>query len=215
MHVTTILNPVIDDTVPAAHDNEATLHPWLLNKTAPIFIAMGRLEHQKGFDVLIEAFSSVQGNAANARLLIFGQGSLRESLQAQIDACGLRESVTLAGHTNHPIVQMRAAHAFVLSSRFEGFGLVLVEALWAGTRVIASDCDYGPAEVLENGHYGTLVPVNDAAALGHAMLASLHDPSSKPHPANTWFTQFTATEAARRHIALIESLIARRNSATN
>lgn len=208
--LTTILNPVLDDTLPAAVVNDASPHPWLNDGAGPTFIAMGRLEHQKGFDILIEAFSCLRGNAANARLLIFGQGSLRESLQAQIDACGLRESATLAGHTNHPIVQMRAAHAFVLSSRFEGFGLVLVEALWAGTRVIATDCDYGPAEVLENGRYGTLVPVNAPEALSNAMVASLHDRNPVPRPTDTWFAQFTATEAARQHATLIESIMADR-----
>ena len=206
--VHTILNPVIDDTAPASLETGAPLHSWLENSHSPTFVAMGRLEHQKGFDTLINAFALIR-KKSSARLIIFGQGSLREALQAQIDANGLGEAITLAGHTDHVMAQMRAAHAFVLSSRFEGFGLVLVEALWAGTRVISTRCDFGPAEILENGHFGTLVPVGDTKALTDAMLASLEGQPPKPQPPQAWFEQFSATTAARQHIQLIESLIQR------
>lgn len=205
--VTTILNPVIDDTV-ALDMDEAGLHPWLRDQQEPVFVAMGRLEHQKGFDVLIHAFERVR-EAAACRLVIFGEGTLREALIRQIDEAGLSEWVTLAGHTDSPLAQMRAAHAFVLSSRFEGFGLVLVEALWAGTRVISTDCDFGPAELLEGGRYGVLVPPEDAGALAEAMLASLHaQPAAVPD--SPWFNQFLATTAADQHVALIEAELARR-----
>lgn len=205
--VTTILNPVIDDTV-ALDMDEAGLHPWLRDQQEPVFVAMGRLEHQKGFDVLIHAFERVR-EAAACRLVIFGEGTLREALIRQIDEAGLSGWVTLAGHTDSPLAQMRAAHAFVLSSRFEGFGLVLVEALWAGTRVISTDCDFGPAELLEDGRYGVLVPPEDAGALAEAMLASLHaQPAAVPD--SPWFNQFLATTAADQHVALIEAELARR-----
>ncbi|MFT4177981.1 MAG: glycosyltransferase [Thermomonas sp.] len=204
--VTVIPNPVIDDTSNPAPMPDANLHYSLRERTLPTFIAMGRLEHQKGFDVLIDAFALVK-QRTQARLVIFGQGSLREKLQAQIDRLGLKEDIALAGHTDHPMTQMGAAHAFVLSSRFEGFGLVLVEALAAGTRVIATDCDYGPSEILENGRFGSLVPVENAEALADAMLDSLRNPDSSTRPGNEWFEQFTATEAARQHVALIQSLL--------
>lgn len=203
--VTTILNPVFDDTIPVESNNCSVLHPWLRDSACPVFVAMGRLEHQKGFDVLINAFALVR-RQAQAQLVIFGRGSLQAALQAQIDALGMQEVVTLAGHTDHAMVQMRASHAFVLSSRFEGFGLVLVEALHAGAQVIATRCDYGPAEILEGGRYGTLVPVDDHAALAAAMLDSLDDRVALPRPLDAWFERFTATAAAHQHIALIESL---------
>lgn len=207
--VTTILNPVIDDTKAPDSNGIDVLHPWLKDQGVPAFVAMGRLEYQKGFDVLIDAFAKLRQHAA-ARLVIFGQGSLQEALQQQIDALGLRDAVILAGHTDHPMAQMRAAHSFVLSSRFDGLSLVLLEALRAGARVIATNCDYGPAEVLENGRYGTLVPVGDATALADAMLASLQNRNTNQQPPESWFAQFTATEAARQHVALIESLMAQR-----
>lgn len=166
---------------------------------------MGRLEHQKGFDVLIDAFSRAK-KRTDARLIIFGKGTLRDALQNQITSCGMNEFICLAGFTAHAIAQMSAAHAFVLSSRFEGFGLVLVEAMLAGTKVISTNCDFGPSELLEDGRYGKLVPVDDAQALADAMLQSIKEPWTAERPSEQWFSQFTASEAARQHLALIEKL---------
>lgn len=202
--VTTILNPVIDDTaLQFRRDRDTT--PLSRGGSVPTFVAMGRLEHQKGFDILIDAFARVAMHR-QCRLLIFGEGTLRPTLQAKIDAMNLGGSVLLAGHTDDPLAQMRTAHAFVLSSRFEGFGLVLVEALFAGTHVISTDCDYGPSDILEQGRYGTLVPVGDAVRLAEAMLASFDEVDRPARPDDDWFEQFTATQAARNHVALIESL---------
>ncbi|WP_082827177.1 glycosyltransferase [Rhodanobacter thiooxydans] len=203
--VAAILNPVLDDTTLRRIPLKPTLHPWLQDPSIPTFVAMGRLEYQKGFDILVNAFAQVRRHV-HVRLVIFGNGRLRGALQAQIDACGLHNDAVLAGFTSDPIVQMHAAHAFVLSSRFEGFGLVLVEALWSGTRVISTDCDFGPAEVLEEGRFGTLVPVNDVNALAAAILASINQPRIIQRPPDRWFEQFTATQAARQHVTLIESL---------
>lgn len=204
-NVTTILNPVLNDTEPCTEAPESDLHPWLRNQIIPTFVAVGRLEYQKGFDLLVAAFARVR-SSTHARLVIFGRGSLYDVLQAQIDAHGLHEDIELAGFTANPIAQMRAAHAFVLSSRFEGFGLVLVEALWSGTQVISTDCEFGPAEVLEGGRFGTLVPVNDVNTLAAAMLASIHQPHSAARPPDSWFEQFTATRAACEHASLIGTL---------
>ncbi|WP_223809524.1 MULTISPECIES: glycosyltransferase [unclassified Thermomonas] len=203
--LTTILNPVIDDSAPQITGTEETLHPWLRDKSVPTFVAMGRLEHQKGFDVLIDAFSRAR-KRTDARLIIFGKGALRDTLQNQIASCGMNESICLAGFTPHAISQMSAAHAFVLSSRFEGFGLVLVEAMLAGTKVISTSCDFGPSELLEDGRYGKLVPVDDAQALADAILQSIKEPWTAERPSEQWFSQFTASEAARQHLALIEKL---------
>jgi len=203
--ITTILNPAIDKTIDFNIRNKSERHPWLTNDAYRTFVAIGRLEHQKGFDTLIDAFSMIP-SSSDVRLLIFGEGKLRKSLQKQIQLHGMQDVILLAGHTNNSQAQMSAAHAFVLSSRFEGFGLVLVEALHAGARVISTDCDFGPAELLENGKYGTLVPVNDATALAAAMTASLSSQHAATRPHEAWFKQFTSTEAAHQHLKLIQSL---------
>jgi glycosyltransferase involved in cell wall biosynthesis len=199
--VTVIPNPVFSE-FPLTEKLNAPLHSWLTDSISPTFVAMGRLEHQKGFDTLISAFSLVRSQI-DARLIIFGNGKLREALQEQIMLLGLSGSVDLPGFTNSPISQMQFASAFVLSSRWEGFGLVLVEALAAGTKVVSTNCDYGPSEILEGGRYGTLVPVDDAQALANAMIMAASGQSTLARPSTEWYTQFTADEAAKGHLELI------------
>lgn len=203
--ITAILNPVIDNISKQPDTSASNLHPWLTNKSIPTFVAVGRLDHRKGFDILIDAFSRMR-QKAGARLIIFGEGSLRNNLQRKIKSNGMADHIDLAGMTSDPLLQMTASHAFVLSSRSEGFGLVLVEAMLAGTKLISTNCDFGPAELLENGRYGKLVPVDDAQALADAMLQSIQEPWTAERPDEKWFAQFTATEAARQHLALIEKL---------
>lgn len=204
-NLTTILNPVIDDISPNKTRSSTSIHPKLLDRSTPVFLAAGRLEPAKAFDVLISAFSLLVSKT-HARLIIFGNGALREKLQTQIHSCGMEDFIELAGLTPNVMDQMSAAHAFVLSSRYEGFGLVLVEALAAGTKVISTNCDFGPSELLENGRYGKLVPVDNAQALADAMLQSIREPWAAEHPDEKWFAKFTASKAARQHLTLIEKL---------
>lgn len=205
-NLTTILNPVIDDIGPNRAKRTNIIHPRLLDRSTPVFVSVGRLETAKAFDVLISAFSLLVSKV-HAKLVIFGSGTLREKLQTQIHSCGMEDFIELAGFTPNAMGQMASAHAFVLSSRYEGFGLVLVEALAAGTKVISTNCDFGPAELLENGRYGKLVPVDNAQALADAMLQSIQDPWTAERPSEQWFSQFTASEAAHQHLALIEKLL--------
>jgi glycosyltransferase involved in cell wall biosynthesis len=200
--VFTILNPI---SAPGGTQYSAcnSLHPWLRAPEIPSIVAMGRLEHQKGFDILINAFARIS-ERTTSRLLIFGNGSLRPELQRQIDRAGLSDRIQLAGYTSDPAAQMRAAAAFILSSRYEGFGLVLAEALAAGTPVVATNCDYGPAEILEDGRFGTLVPVGDAEALARAMLNALGSREPISRPDAPWFSRFAPRVAAERHLALLD-----------
>lgn len=208
--VVTILNPVFGKVhINFLQENQNpsdNLHSWLKDNGPPTIVAVGRLEYQKGFDILIKAFAQVRG-VRKVRLIIFGEGSMRQKLAMQVKCENLQDTIDLPGFTNNPVEQMRAAHTFVLSSRFEGFGLVLVEALRSGTRVISADCSYGPAELLENGRYGTLVPVENAEALADAMIESLDGKITKERPSDEWFSQFTAIEAARQHVALIRAAL--------
>jgi glycosyltransferase involved in cell wall biosynthesis len=135
-------------------------------------LAVGRLVHEKGFDVLIDAFAAVSLKLPRARLVIVGEGPGRNELEAQIARLGLTDKVTLPGFTRAIADEYRRADLFVLTSRAEGFGNVLVEAMSFGLKIVSTDCP-GPAEILANGTYGTLVPVEDVNAIAEAMTNAL------------------------------------------
>jgi glycosyltransferase involved in cell wall biosynthesis len=138
-------------------------------------VAVGRLVEQKGFDTLIKAFAKIATEFPAWTLTIFGEGPDRGLLQSQIDALDLRDRVKLDGITERPGEWARDASLFVLTSRYEGFPNVLIEAMAAGRPVVATDCDFGPSEIIESGVSGLLVPVDDVAELASAMACLMRD----------------------------------------
>jgi glycosyltransferase involved in cell wall biosynthesis len=136
-------------------------------------LAVGRLVEQKGFDVLIRAFARVCSQIEDARLVIAGEGPLRPGLEALIRELGLSGSVSLPGFTRDVSRLYENADLFVCSSRREGFGNVIVEALSFGLPVVSTRCPHGPAEILQGGRYGRLVPVEDEQGLATAIVESL------------------------------------------
>lgn len=135
-------------------------------------LAVGTLKPQKDHATLINAFAKLPPEL-EARLTILGEGSLRAELEAQVRELGLHDRVHLPGFVLDPYPWYQTADLFVLSSRWEGFGNVIVEALECGVPVVSTDCASGPAEILEDGRFGKLVPVQDPEALAAAMAASL------------------------------------------
>lgn len=150
--------------------------PWLSDPSCPLIMGMGRLTAQKDFATLIRAFARLRAQKP-LRLVILGEGALRRELEAQISALGLAESVRLPGFVANPYAWLRHANLFVLSSRWEGFGNVLAEALALGIPCVSTDCPSGPAEILQQGAVGPLVPVGDDALLADAMSRVLHAPA--------------------------------------
>jgi glycosyltransferase involved in cell wall biosynthesis len=137
---------------------------------------MGRLVRQKGFDLLLEAFAQVpQGVRAGWKLGIIGEGPLRAELTGRIESEGLQGQAMLLGRFSNPLPLLRAARFFVLSSRYEGFPTVLVEALACGLPAVAFDCPCGPSEIVRNGTDGLLVPPGDVQALATAMARLMAD----------------------------------------
>lgn len=151
-------------------------HPWFRVGEPPVILGVGRLTMQKDYPTLIRAFARLR-EKREARLVILGEGELRGALQELIADLGLSESIALPGFVDNPFAWMRAADLFVLSSAWEGLPGVLIQAMACGTRVVSTDCPSGPAEILENGQWGRLVPVGDVEALVQAMGASLDDPA--------------------------------------
>ena len=145
---------------------------WLRNKTVPIVVSCGRLQQQKAFEVLLRAFTDLH-RTMPARLVILGEGPEHEALLSLARTLGVAEDVSLPGFVDNPIAWFAKSDLFVMSSRCEGHPLVLIEALAAGIPVISTDCPSGPREILENGRFGVLVPVDDVAALAEAMLRAL------------------------------------------
>lgn len=138
----------------------------------PLFVAVGRLDPVKGFDRLLSAFAQV---SPEARLAIIGEGPERGRLEAEIARLGLTERVHLPGYQADPYAWMRGARALVLSSRFETFPTVLVEAMALGVPVVAVDCPEGPREIITPETDGLLVPPEDPAALARAMERLIRD----------------------------------------
>lgn len=134
---------------------------------SPYILAVGRLHRQKGFDILIEAFS--KADLGEVKLLILGEGQERKALQEMIDSRNLQSHVMLLGNHNEPYNAYRDALGFVMSSRYEGWGNVIMEAMCCRCPVISFDCDYGPSEIIEDGKSGILVPTDDMDGLADAM----------------------------------------------
>ena len=143
-------------------------------KQAKLIVACGRLSRQKGFVYLLRAFKKVKEEVA-ARLWIVGEGELRRALEEEITRLDLNGCVRLLGFQENPFKYMAAADVFVLSSLWEGFGNVLVEAMACRTPIISTDCPYGPSEIIRHEHSGLLTPVADADALAYAIVRVLKD----------------------------------------
>lgn len=137
-------------------------------------VAVGRLEYVKGFDLLLKAFALVRQQLPSARLTIWGEGSKRLELESLCEALGLVGYVQFPGITKDIAKVLAEADLFVQSSRWEGFGNALCEAMAVGLPVISTNCS-GPKEIIRNGIDGQLVPVENIDALANAILALLHD----------------------------------------
>ena len=167
-----IYNPAFTPDTPASADQPVQDLP-VPPGGDPLIVTVGRLEPQKDHATLLRAFCRLL-TARPARLLILGEGSLDEELRGFVRRKDLGRRVHFTGYVGNPLPLIKRADLFVLSSRYEGFGNVLVEALACGSRIVSTDCPSGPAEILDHGAFGALVPVGDADALATAMLSALN-----------------------------------------
>jgi glycosyltransferase involved in cell wall biosynthesis len=223
--ILTIHNPVVGPDF-EGRCAEAAYHPWFDRDAGsasqgealqgevpqgkvpqgPVFVTAGRLVPQKDHETMIRALA-LHRRRHDGRLIVLGDGPRREALQDLVMQLGLGDAVDFLGFRQNALPYFRQADAFLLSSRCEGFGNVIVEAMGCGTPVISSRCEFGPAEILEDGRYGVLVEPQNAAALAEAMdqAATLRE----RFPADMLRRragEFSYAACASRYMALFKAL---------
>ena len=169
----TVSNPV---DVAAARTKASLLDTIISGWGGYTLVAAGRLHRQKGFDLLIQSIAELKRR--DIRIVILGDGPEEAALRRQVAQMNMSDRVEFTGFLDNPYPWLAAADLFVLPSRWEGFGHVIVEAMSVGTPVIAADCPHGPADIIEDGVDGRLTLVEDPVALGTAIEAMLSDPKS-------------------------------------
>lgn len=198
---TVIGNPIDVDEIARLAAAPATL------PGDPALLAVGRLSRQKGFDVLLAAFARLVASAPAAHLTIAGTGVDDAALRSRAAALGVADRVTFAGFVENPYPLMRAADLYVLSSRYEGFPNVALEALACGTPVVAAACP-GVAGLVLPGVNGWLAPVDDVAGLAEALaLAARTRPQlSERAIRDSVRSRFDTARIARRYEAAIAAV---------
>ncbi|MCU4974994.1 glycosyltransferase [Halobacteria archaeon AArc-m2/3/4] len=198
--ITTIYNPIVTDELFEQADESVT-HEWFAGDGPPVVLTVGRLEVRKDLPTLLRAFRRLLERRA-CRLVICGDGPERESLETLVAELGIAEQVKFVGWADNPYKYMHRADAFVLSSFAEGFSNVLAEALAMGCPIVSTDCG-GPAEILEEGTWGRLVPVGDEDALTTAIGKTLTE-SVDSDGLRQRADAFTTAAAYRNYAELLE-----------
>ena len=191
--------PVISDFVISQGDVPVD-HPWFSEHDKPIVVSAARLEQHKGMLTLVRAFAHVR-KKRDARLVILGDGTLKDRIRHEIASLGLQDDVALLGFVGNPFAFMSKADAFVLASEYEGLPNVLMQAMAFGTPIVSTDCKTGPAEILCQGRFGTLVPVGDIVAIAKAIDHALDLP--RQHEAMAYARRmYGARNAAEEYLAM-------------
>lgn len=168
--VCVIYNPIITTPILGNivyfHDSSRSCEP-------PVILAVGRLAVEKDYPTLIRAFKLVRQHR-HVRLQILGEGDQRNNLEILVNSLELTADVDFLGYQSDPYTYMKRASCFVLSSKSEGFGNVLVEALALGCPIVSTNCPYGPSEILDSGKWGALVPVGDYCSMADEIMKTLN-----------------------------------------
>ena len=202
--ITTIHNPVVMPDIRTRAVMPAE-HPWLSDGGPAVVLAAGRLSREKDFPTLIRGFALLAARRP-CRLVILGEGEQRAALDQLATSLRVADRVSLPGWVENPFAFMSRASLFVLSSIYEGLPSVLVEAMACGCPCISTDCPAGPAEILEDGRLGPLVPIGDAGALADAMERVLERPPD-PRGLRERAEDFSGEASVAAYEALISSFV--------
>jgi glycosyltransferase involved in cell wall biosynthesis len=184
---------------------EASGHPWLDAKDRPVILGVGNLIPIKDFGTLIRAFARVR-RLQPARLVILGEGEERPQLLELAQELGVAPDVELPGFHQNPFAFMKRADVLAVSSQVEGMPNAIIEALACGCPVVSTDCPSGPAEILEDGAHGKLVPIGDDAALAEAIVDTLLTSPDRDQLRRR-AADFSAERAVDRYLQLLDGLI--------
>jgi|SRR5690625_1232023 len=176
--VSVIPNPVVSPEI-GVLAKARTGHPWLDVKDLPVLLGVGRLSAEKDFETLVRAFVELR-STVKARLIILGEGPQRQLLENLRDKLGVTDYVDFPGFVPNPYSYMAKANALAVTSRWEGFGNVIVESLAVGTPVVSTDCPHGPREILLDGQFGELVPIGNPSAVAQAIHKILLNKTYSP-----------------------------------
>jgi glycosyltransferase involved in cell wall biosynthesis len=195
-----IYNPVITPELTQL-SRVSVDHPWFEAGEPPVILGVGRLVGQKDFQTLIRAFAQVRQTHPSRLMILGANAGIRGALEALVQELNLEKDVSMPGFINNPYSYMAKAKVFVLSSRWEGFGNVVVEALAVGTPVVSTDCESGPREILAQGKYGELVPVGEPSAMATAITQVLngHVPFIDP----SWLDKFRLDPIAEQYLSVV------------
>jgi glycosyltransferase involved in cell wall biosynthesis len=173
-------------------------------------VSVGRLNFQKGQSYLLEAFSKVLEKKPECNLILLGEGELKADLENRAKELGLDEKVSFVGFHKNPFAIVAKCDLFVLSSLFEGFGNVIVEAMSVGVPVVSTDCPHGPNEIIRSSEEGVLVPIKDSGKLAEGILSVLNNPEYYAQLSKNGLIRsqnFDAKSIALQHMTLFEALI--------
>ena len=175
--ITVIPNPIVTPEM-GELQRQAPNHPWFSDGEPPVILACGRLARVKDHTMLLRAFHRI-AKMLPLRLVILGEGPMRRTLENLVHDLDLKDRVSLPGWTANPFAFMARASLFVLSSRYEGFPRVLIEAMACGCPCVSTNCLFGPSEILEGGRLGALVPTGDDLAMANGICHTLGNPPEK------------------------------------
>lgn len=195
-----IHNPVTPRPIPEPAAMAEAEALWPAMPGARI-VTVGRMKSQKNHPMLLRAFAALR--TPRAALMIVGEGPGESELRRLAVELGIANRVVLAGYHSDPTPFYRTADLFVLSSDYEGFGNVIVEALTCGTPVVSTESS-GPAEILEGGRWGDLVPSGDVSAMTAAIDRALARPKD-PSPQKRRAADFVPELAAQQYLQLFAS----------
>ncbi len=194
-----VANPISRLSPPTASAEARAEAAWRGTPRGARILSVARLTEAKDLPMLLRAFARMPDRF---RLMIVGSGEAEPHVRAEAERLGLSDRLILTGFQPDPAPFYRSADVFALSSCAEGFGNVLVEALSCGLPVVATDCPFGPAEILAGGRYGRLVPVGDDAAMAQALMAALAEPGD-PAPRKARAAYYSVEAATARYLALL------------